>query len=1201
MTLEEALEAVDAALAHHRNKPLSDLERVVFQGSWEGLTYLAMMQAFGWSEKTLKDAGACLWKQLSQALGEPVKKTDFKAALVRVQASLAIATISLPDWGDAVDASCFFGRADELTRLEQWVVNERCRLVAVLGIGGIGKTALTVKLAEQVQPQCERLIWRSLRNTPPVEVLLADLLQSLSGGQEHLASTLDGKIAQLLQHFRDRACLMILDNWEPLLQAGDRTGAYQPGYEGYGQLLETIADAAHQSCLVITSRERPGHLTVREGRLSAVRVLQLTGLSTADGQQIMQGINSFYGDAADWLLLNQYYSGNPLALRIVAPVIERFFNCNLTPFLASLQQQTCVFQGVRQLLDHQFERLEGLEKSVMYWMAIMREPISVQELQAELVPAVSQVDLFETMTSLQGRSLCIDIKFQETNNPATPRFTQQPVVMQYVVDRLIAQVFEEIRVGKLVLLSSHALIQAQAKDYVRDSQVRVILQPFVERLQSWCAGSEVMVKKLNDVLAQIRKQPFSLNYAAGNLINLMHHLKFDLTGYDFSGVTVWQADLRNMNLHRLNFARADLSKSVFAETVGYIFEVAFSPDGAYLATCDAASEVSLWQVATGKKLWTRKQHKGWVMSLAFSPDGYSLASSGCDPNVRLWAVNTGDCLQILESPSNHLQRISFSPDGTLLASCSLDQTARLWDVATGQCVHQWQWSTHSSLSAILFTSVTFSPSGDVLACCTFDYTVHLWDVQTRNLVKTLPSPARIGRTIFTPEGRLVAGCDDGSIRVWNVQTGALLQTLTGHHEQILGLAVSPDGRVIASGSVDYTIRLWDSRTGDCLRVLQGDDSAVWSLTFSSVVKNLPLTPDGTALISYTLASGHEDRGIKFWDTHSGQCFRTLQGQGGWINSTVFSLVDSTLATTSFDQTVRLWDIQTQQCIQTLRGHTSWIWNTAFSPDGLRLASAGRDGTARLWHVQTGECLNILRGHTGWVWAVAFSPDGRLLATCSYDKTIKLWDAKSGECLKTLLGHTSLVRSVAFCCDGQTIASGGYENTVRIWNILTGECLHILTEHSSWISMVAFSPDGCLLASSSDDRTIRVWNVETGQCVQVLKGSVSTVLSVSFSSDGRWLAGGSASEALRVWNVSSGECMRVLEDAIHAGFCDFNRDGKILAGARTDEAINLWDVDTGECLQVLRYTQPYEEMKITGAIGLTEAQRITLRILGAVEV
>lgn len=870
MTLEEALKAADTALDRHRHKPLSDLERVIFQGSWEGLTYLAMTQDCGWSEKTLKDAGASLWKQLSEALEEPVKKTDFKAALVRSQSSPIVATVSVPDWGDAVDASCFFGRIDELTQLEQWVVNERCRLVAVLGMGGIGKTALTVKLGERVQHQYERLIWRSLRNTPPVEMLLADLLQSLSGGQEHPVPTLDGKIAQLLQHLRSRRCLIILDNWEPLLQAGERTGAYQASYEGYGRLLEAIADAAHQSCLIITSRERPGHLAAREGRLSAVRVLQLTGLSTTDGQLIMQGISSFHGNATDWQQLNQYYSGNPLALRMVAPTIERFFNCNLTPFLTLLQKQTCVFQGIRQLLDHQFERLEGLEKSVMYWLAIMRDPVSLQELQADLVPVVSEIDLLETLTSLQGRSLCVEIKFRETDEAAMLRFTQQLVVMQYTVDKFIAQVFEEIRVGQPALLVSHVLMKAQSKDYVRDSQIRVILQPLTERLQGLYGRAEVIVEKLNGILSQIRKKPFSLSYAAGNLINLMRHLKLDLTGYDFSGLTVWQADLRNINMHRVNFAHADLSKSVFAETISYVFEVVFSPDGAYLATCDAASEVSLWQVATGKKLWTRKEHKGWVVSLAFSPDGHILASSGCDPTVRLWEVATGDCLQILARPSNHLQRISFSPDGKLIASCSLDQTACLWDVATGQSVHQWQWETGSSLTAILFTSVAFSPTDDVIACCTFDYTVHLWDLQTKKLIQILHSPGRIGRMIFTPEGHLVAGCDDGSIRLWNVQTGELLKTLPGHHEQILGLAVSPDGRVFASGSVDYTIRLWDSATGECLRVLQGDDSAVWSVTFSPVVKNLPLAPDGSASISYTLASGHEDRGIKFWDTYSGQ-------------------------------------------------------------------------------------------------------------------------------------------------------------------------------------------------------------------------------------------------------------------------------------------------------------------------------------------
>lgn len=1197
MTLEEALEITDRALTHYRAKPLSDLERAVFQASWQELTYQAMTQKVAWQEKTLKDAGANLWKQLSQALGETVKKTDFKAALIRYRPTPVV----LQDWGDApcfaapevFAASLFFGRKDELAQLQQRV-EERCRLVAVLGMGGIGKTAVAVKLAERVQPRFERLIWRSLRNAPPIEVLLTDLLQSLSNGHESVADTLDGKIAQLLRLFRAKPCLVILDNLETLLQAGDRTGVFRPGWEGYGQLLETIADAAHQSCVVLTSRERPGDLAMRQGH--TVRMLQLEGLSTPEGQQVLQAINTFRGSPDDWQQLNQHYAGNPLALRIVAPTIEQFFNRNLPSFLALLQEKTCVFQGIRHLLDHQFARLEALEKSLMFWLAIMREPASVAELRAEVVLTVSEVDLFETLTSLQGRSLCVAVKPLGTDT--TPRFTLQPVVMQFVIDCQIDQVCEEIRTGNLALFISHALILAQTKDYVRDSQIRVILQPICDHLKDQFGTPESLTEKLNQVLRWLRQEPFFSGYGAGNLINLMHHLKLDLTGYDFSGLTVWQADLRNVKLHRVNFSRADLGKSMFAETIGYTFEVAFSPDGELLATCDAASEVTLWQVATSQKLWTRKEHKGWVISLAFSPDGETLASSGCDPTVRLWDVATGNCLRILERSSDHLQRISFSPDGTLIASCSLDQTVRLWEVATGNCVNVWHWKTESSLTAILFTSVAFSPAGDLLACCTFDYTIHLWEVQTGNLIQTLHSPERIGRILFTPDGLLMAGCDDGAVRLWEVQTGELVRILPGHREQVLGLAISPDGRLFASGSVDYTIRLWDSATGSCLRVLQGDEGAVWSLSFSLTVVPLPPAPNGIASISYTLVSGHEDRGVKFWDTHSGQCLKTLQGRSGWINSVAFSPVDSMLATTSFEPAIRLWDAQTGRCTQILQGHTNWIWHTAFSRDGRLLASAGRDGTARLWEVQTGNCLHILRGHVGWVWSVAFSSDGSLV-TCSYDKTIKLWNVKSGKCLRTLVGHTSLVRSVDISLDGKTIASGGYENTVRIWDTATGTCRKILAEHSSWVAMVALSHDGRLLASSSDDRTIRLWEVETGQCLQVLRGYTSTMLSVCFSPSGQLLAGGCASEALKLWEVSTGKLVNVLEDAAHSGFSSFSSDGKVLAGSRNDEAVNLWDVETGDLLTILRYTQPYEGMKLAQAKGLTEAQTRTLQVLGAI--
>jgi len=233
------------------------------------------------------------------------------------------------------------------------------------------------------------------------------------------------------------------------------------------------------------------------------------------------------------------------------------------------------------------------------------------------------------------------------------------------------------------------------------------------------------------------------------------------------------------------------------------------------------------------------------------------------------------------------------------------------------------------------------------------------------------------------------------------------------------VAFSPDGRLLTSAA-DQTVKLWDVETGQEVRTLSGHTDRVWSVAFS---------PDGRLLAS---ASG--DHTVKLWDVETGQEVRTLRGHNGRVLSVAFSPDGRLLASASGDHTVKLWDVETGQEVRTLRGHNGGVESVAFSPDGRLLASASSDQTVKLWDVETGQAVRTLRGHTFWVESVAFSPDGRLLASASSDQTVKLWDVATGQAVRTLRGHTSWVRSVAFSPDGRRLASASDDGTVRIWGI-----------------------------------------------------------------------------------------------------------------------------------------------------------------------
>jgi WD40 repeat protein len=1112
------------------------------------------------------------------------------------------------DWGDAPDTSIFYGRQDELRMLGQWIGQENCRLVTLLGMGGIGKTTLSVKLARQLVETFEFVIWRSLRNAPPIEDLLADLIQFLSRQQAaNLPTQLERRLSQLLKYLRASRCLLILDNGESILQAGDRNGRYRTGYEGYGQLLRCIAETNHSSCLILTSREKPSGLTAFEGESLTVRSLQLSGLPETAGRELFNRKGTFTGTEAEWQILISRYAGNPLALKIVASSIHDFFEGNLSAFLETSQQNVFLFDDIGDLLKQHFQRLTSLERDLMYSIAINREPTSLPELQADFAINVALRDLLESLNSLERRALV---------EKSGSSFTQQPVVMEYVTAQLIARICQEIEefskftTTATPLFISYALLKATAKDYIRETQTHLILQPIVEQLMGQLGSPQTIAQCLKQILATLRgKSPKETGYAAGNALNLLHHLEIDVSNSDFSGLTVWQAYLQGVNLHDVNFAGSDLSRCVFTEAMGNSLSAAFSPDGKLLATGDTNCHVCFWEVQTGKLIAICRGHKNWVRSVTFSRDGQVLASCGADDTIKLWTVCDGIEVKTLIGHTNEVFTIAWSLDSQTLISGGSDRTVKIWDIHTGTCLN-----TLSGHTGTIRT-VACSPEGSMIASGSDDSTIKLWNRQTGDCLATIEGHTDGVRSLaFRPndltEGNLLSSSSDRTIKLWNIDTATCVRTFTGHQGGVYSIALSPDGKILVSGSGDHSVKLWNLLTGECIKTLQGHGNQIFCVAFS---------PQSNILVSVSL-----DQTVRLWDWNSGSCIRTLQGHTDWPFPVAFSADGQWLASGSADQTVKVWDWQTGQLGQTLRGHTSHICAVAFSPipptpeektakhplvsplpflrgdQGGILASSSRDKTVRIWDVTTGSCLRILPGHGDWVYAVAFCGEGNTLISGSADRTVRVWDWQTGQCLKTLRGHTDQIWTVACSSDGKYIASGSTDRTVRIWDVQTGECLHTLEGHTNRIKSVAFSPDGQTLASGSTDQTVKLWDLGTGKCLQTLTGHSNWVFAVAFSPNRQILASASHDQTVRLWSTQTGKCLHICAGHTHlVSSVAFSRDGHCLASGSQDQTVRIWDVGTSECVKLLRVKRIYEGMKLTGAKGLTQAAIATLQALGAV--
>ena len=455
-------------------------------------------------------------------------------------------------------------------------------------------------------------------------------------------------------------------------------------------------------------------------------------------------------------------------------------------------------------------------------------------------------------------------------------------------------------------------------------------------------------------------------------------------------------------------------------------------------------------------------------------------------------------------------------------------------------------------------SVAYSGDGKRVATSSADGTLRVFDSETGRLLRAFVDPeGGSGPLAWSPDDRTLATTSDKTVRLWEVESGRLLRSRTEHTSWISAVAWSPNGALLATGSHDRSVRLWNVADGRLRDTLQSHAGTITAIAWS---------PDSAAL-----ASASEDRTIRFWDAENGHHRRALESQTESLRALAWSKDGATLASAGEDKSIRKWNIKTSELAGELEPLPQSIRRLVWLADGKTLGVVHGNGTARIVDSESGRTLREVQGQAGEGADADWSLDGRRVAFGSGDGTLRVWEVRTGKLLSSIAGHkvrtptwNYSMPALAWSPDGKILAVATLDSRVLLWEPDSRDLIRELpVAHAGPIVTLAWSPDGKLLSSGGSDNTIRIWNLATAEQIHTCNHS-GWIAGLAWSPDGKTLASGGQDSTVRLWEVATWRELHKLEghkSGITA--LAWSPDSKRSISGSYDQTLRIWDAATGE--------------------------------------